>query len=297
MRLASKKGHVRGARAERLGGIGRSGLELMVLVGFAVAQPAFDVISNTPEFFSLRGSSRTDVILFALAMGVGIPVALLVLELVAGLAGRSIARGVHLAWVAVLSVLFAIPLVQGIADPVLGVFDLTPSGWFVLAGGILLGIAAALAYVRFRVVRTYLLVLAPAPFVFLALFLMEAPTGAVVLPPVSSVAKPAPVVMLVFDELPVASLMDERQRVDAKRYPNFAALARDSTWYRRTTTVSDISTLAVPAILTGSLPRPGTPPTASEQPRNLFTLLRKSHRLSADEVWTSLCPCGATGLS
>ena len=287
-------------RAQRPSDVTRRGLELMVLVGFAVAQPAFDVISKTPEFFALRGSSRTEVILFALVMGVGIPVALLVLELVAGLAGRSVARGVHLGLVAVLSALFAIPLVQGGADRAFGAFDLTPSGWLVLAVGVLLGIAAALAYVRFRVVRTYLLVLSPAPLVFLALFLIDAPTRAVVMPPVSAVSKPAPVVMLVFDEFPVASLMDERQRIDAERYPNFAALANSSTWYRRTTTVSDRTTVALPAILTGAVPPPDTPPTASEQPRNLFTLLRESHRLRVREIFTSMCPagpCGGSGLT
>jgi len=266
----------------------------MVLVGFAIAQPAFDVISKTPEFFALRESSRTEVILFALVMGVGIPAALLVLELLAGLAGRAVARGLHLGLVAVLSALFA----AGIAGDVLVALDRAPSGPIVLAGAVLLGIAVALAYTRFRLVRTYLLALTPAPLVFLVLFLIDAPTGPVVLPPVGAVAKPAPVVMVVFDELPVASLMDARQQIDAERYPNFAALGRSSTWYRRTTTVSDLSTAAVPAILTGTLPPPGTPPTASEQPRNLFTLLRKSHRLRAAETFTRMCPaepCGDTG--
>jgi len=277
----------------------RRGLELMVLVGFAIAQPAFDVVSNTPEFFALRESSRTEVILFGLVMAFGIPAALLGLELVAGLADQSVARGLHLGFLGLLSALFAVPLVQGIADRSSGAVDRTPSGWLVLAGALLLGTVAALAYTRFRLVRTYLIALAPAPLVFLVLFLIDAPTGRVVLPPVAAVANPAPVVMLVLDELPVASLMDARQQIDAERYPNFAALARDSTWYRRATTVSDLSTSAVPAILTGTLPQPGTPPTASEQPRNLFTLLRKSHRLRAAETFTSMCPagpCGDTGL-
>ena len=269
------------------------GLELMVAVGFAIAQPALDVISETPEFFALRESSRTEVIVFALVVAVGIPAALLVVELLAGLAGRSVARGVHLGLLAVLAALFAVPLVQGAADAVFGLVDRAPSGWLVLAGAVLLGIAVALAYARLALVRTYLLALAPAPLVFLALFLADAPTGRVVLPPVGAVAKPAPVVMLVFDELPVASLMDARQRIDAERYPSFAALARGATWYRSTTTVSDITTSAVPAMLTGALPPAGTPPTASEQPRNLFALLRKSHRVSAAETFTSMCPAGA----
>ncbi|MBA3358576.1 MAG: hypothetical protein H0U20_03870, partial [Thermoleophilaceae bacterium] len=229
----------------------------MVLVGFAIAQPAFDVISKTPEFFALRESSRTEVILFALVMSVGIPAALLVLELLAGLAGRSVARGLHLGLLAVLFALFAIPLVQDIEGGAFGVLDREPSGWLVLAGAVLLGIAVALAYTRFRLVRTYLLVLTPAPLAFLALFLIDAPTKRVALPPVPTVAKPAPVVMLVFDEFPVASLMDARQQIDAKRYPNFAALGRSSTWYRRMITVTDLTTSAVPAMLTGTVPPPG----------------------------------------
>jgi hypothetical protein len=267
----------------------------MVLVGFAVAQPAFDVISETPEFFALRASSGTEVILFALVMVVGIPAALLALELLASLAGRSAARALHLGFVAVLSALFAAGLVQAVAGDLFGGGDRALSGWIVLAGALLLGIALALAYSRFRTVRTYLLVLAPAPLVFLVLFLIDAPTGRVVLPPAPVVAKPAPVVMLVFDEFPVASLMDARQQIDAERYPNFAKLARDATWYRRTTTVSDLTTSAVPAILTGSLPPPGTAPTAAEQPRNLFTLLRNSHHLRAAETFTSMCPAGSCG--
>ncbi len=289
-----------GARPERSRDLLRRGLELMVLVGFGIAQPAFDVISKTPEFFALRESSRMEVILFALVIGVGVPAALLTLELVANVAGHSAARGLHFVFLALLTALIAIPLVQFLAEEAFEVVDRTPSGWFALGGATLLGVAAAVAHARFRLVRTYLLALAPAPLIFLALFLVDAPLGRAVLPPVPPVAKPAPVVMLVFDEFPIASLMDERQQIDAKRYPNFAALARDSTWYRRTTTVSDITTSAVPAILTGSLPPSTTPPTASEQPRNLFALLRKSHRVRASETFTSMCPagsCGGPGLS
>ena len=291
---------VGGARSESSRDTLRRGLELMVLVGFAIAQPAFDVISKTPEFFALRESSRIEVILFALAIGVGIPAVLLALEAVAGLAGRSLARGLHLSFLAVLSALFAAHLLREISDGAFGVAARAPSGWLVLSGAVLLGVAVAVAYTRFRLVRTYLLALTPAPLVFLTLFLADAAPGRVVLPTVPAVAKPAPVVMLVFDEFPIASLMDGRRQIDAERFPNFAALARDSSWYRRTTTVSDITTSAVPAILTGTVAPPATPPTASGQPRNLFALLRRTHRLRATEIFTSMCPagpCGGAGLS
>lgn len=292
-------GDTGGGLAQRLHGTLRRGLELTALVGFAITQPAFSVISKTPEFFALRGSSRTEIVAFALAMSVGIPAALLLVELVAGLVTRWLARGLHLSLVALLSALFAVPLVQGAVDH-LAAGDRTPSGWLVLAAALVVGVAAALAYARSPLVRSYLLVLSPAPLVFMGFFLAQAPSGRLALPPAGPVTKPAPVVMLVFDEFPVASLMDARQRIDARRYPNFAALARGSTWYRRTTTVSDITTSAVPAILTGSLPPPGTPPTTSELPRNIFALLRESHRLRVTESFTRMCPagtCDGAGLS
>ncbi len=100
-----------------------------------------------------------------------------------------------------------------------------------------------------------------------------------------------PVVMVVFDELPLTSLLDGRGRIDRVRYPNFAALAGDATWYANATTVADSTKLAIPSILDGRCPRSACPPTHRGHPRNLFTLLRGSgYRLKVQEEATSLCP-------
>ena len=83
-----------------------------------------------------------------------------------------------------------------------------------------------------------------------------------------------PIVFVVFDGLSLASLLDSSGAVDAARYPSFARLARTSTWYRDTTTVADVTQLAIPAILTGRYPRPSRQvPTAADHPHSLFTLL------------------------
>ena len=50
-------------------------------------------------------------------------------------------------------------------------------------------------------------------------------------------ARPKTIVMVVFDELPLTSLMGPGERIDASRYPAFGRLARDATWYRRATAV------------------------------------------------------------
>ena len=100
----------------------------------------------------------------------------------------------------------------------------------------------------------------------------------------------APVVMVVFDEFPLTSLLDRDGRIDRVRYPNFATLAARSTWYSHATTVFDSTTHAVPAILDGRRPRKGSLPTLADHPHNLFTLLGGSYRLNVSEEASHLCP-------
>ena len=60
-----------------------------------------------------------------------------------------------------------------------------------------------------------------------------------------------PVVLLVLDEFPSTDLLGKHGHIDRNRFPNFARLAGDATWYRNATTVSDTTFTAVPAILEG----------------------------------------------
>jgi hypothetical protein len=98
------------------------------------------------------------------------------------------------------------------------------------------------------------------------------------------------VVLVVFDELPLTSLMDERGRIDRRRYPSFASLAGGATWYRGATGVHDSTTLAVPAILDGRYPRSVLPHDYTGHPDNLFTLFGGRYRLDVSEDATLLCP-------
>jgi hypothetical protein len=98
-------------------------------------------------------------------------------------------------------------------------------------------------------------------------------------------------VLIVFDEFSVETLMGPGGGIDAARFPNFAALARSATWYRNATTISDHTTDAVPSVLTGRYPRKDALPIATDNPRNLFTLLGGSYSLhNVTEPATDLCP-------
>ena len=98
--------------------------------------------------------------------------------------------------------------------------------------------------------------------------------------------------MVVFDELPLTSLMGPGGRIDAGRYPSFAGLARTATWYRGATAVHDSTALALPAMLDGRYPKRGLRSdvdlasgepvhAAGGQPRG--ERLRGGHRALPDE--------------
>ena len=99
-----------------------------------------------------------------------------------------------------------------------------------------------------------------------------------------------PVVMVLFDELPSTSLLDERRRIDAERFPGFAELAGDATWFRNAYAIYDSTSRAIPAIMDGNLPDDEKLPTSADHPNSIFTLLGKSHQMNVSEEATTVCP-------
>jgi hypothetical protein len=254
-------------------------LHLAGLSALAVAQPLFDLLSRNVEFFAVRGSTRWDVVLFAVGIVILPPLLLLGLEALAGLAGARAATVLHLAFLAALVALLALQALRG-----LGVAAIA------LAAG--MGAAAALVYARARPARALLSVVGAAPVVVLVLFLAFSPVSRLLEsapePRLAQAPSGAPVVMVVLDELPTVSLLRADGELDAVRYPNFARLAEDATWFRNATTVHEWTTGAVPPMLTGQ--RPDGLPLYIDHPNNLFTLLGGAYDLNVHESQTHLCP-------
>jgi hypothetical protein len=261
-------------------------LHLGALWAFAFAQPLFDLLGREAQFFVARGNSAADIVLFALAFTLVPPALLAGLVWLAGRIRPALGEGLQLCFVGL--------LVAAILLPPLG--DLLGGSGFALMPALLAGAGAAVLYARAAPARAFLSVLSPAPVLFLVLFLAFSPVSELVLPSGGSEAiagartSKTPVVVVVFDELPATSLMDERDRIDARRFPAFASIAAESTWYRDATAVAGRTTEAVPALLTGRYPREGDLPTAADHPVSLFTLLARSHRLEVVEPITDVCP-------
>jgi Sulfatase len=98
-------------------------------------------------------------------------------------------------------------------------------------------------------------------------------------------------ILLILDELPGDSLLDERGRIDPVRYPNFAKLAAGATWFRNAHSIYDSTTKAVPLILDARRPRPGSSPDRQGHPRSIFDMFaRRGYRTVTSEEATALCP-------
>ncbi len=273
-------------------------LHLFTLCGFAVAQPIFDLLGRHPLFFVAHDSRPMDLVALAAIFCLLPPSVLFLLERIPGLVSERAGRSLHTVLVTFLAAAGVLPFLRLIGG-------VPGSLW--LPAALLLGIAGAAAYDRKPLVRTGLTWFWPAPLLFAATFLFLTPVRKLVSPapyaPAVDVEVEAetPVVVVIFDELALATLMDEDRGIDAVRFPHFAALGRRSTWFRNATTNSEITPLAVPQILTGRLagPGPGPPtlPSVEKHPQNLFTLLAPEYRLNVFETLTSICPpelCGAT---
>ena len=159
-----------------------------------------------------------------------------------------------------------------------------------------IGLGVALAYGRFGIVRQFLTALAPAALVVPALFLLDprvrqnfqaSESGAAL----QTIEQTPPIVFVIFDELPLNSLLHSGGSLDAERYPNFASLARDAYWFSNASTVAYTTRYAVPAILSGRYTTTDAAvPTLRYYPVNLFTALARHYDIFASLRFQQLCP-------
>jgi hypothetical protein len=260
-------------------------LNLAVLWSFAVAQPLFDLLKDNPEFFAARGSSGFDIISFSVLLVVLPPALLLAIELLLGLIRPELRQGAHIAFLGVLVALIAAQALKkaiDASDPVLIVLS------------VLVGAGVAVLWARAEPVRSFLNVLSPVPLVFLLLFLLSGEISELAFPSeakarsIGGVAR-APIVVVLLDELPSNTLVDEHDQLDARRFPGFGELARNATWFRNAYTVYDSTERAQPAIMDGDLPEKDKQPISSDHPNSIFSLFAKTHRMNVDEEATSVC--------
>jgi arylsulfatase A-like enzyme len=264
------------------------GAVMFGLAGVAITQPVLDLFGKSPEFFVAGRYIGASLVWFVLVVAL-VPASIAAVLLgLAELANPWAATQISSAMVGGLTFLFGLVLTNAV-----GIEGTLSS----VTSATLLAALAVFLERRFPPTRTFFAYLALGNVLFVAQFVWS-PSGDLLGSSTADAADlawvegelDAPVVMLVLDELPVTTLMNADGTINSERYPNFARLAKGSTWYRNASSHSPMTHMAVPTLLTGTMPRGDALPTLDDYPENFFTMFGDDYPVHGYESVTHLCP-------
>ena len=260
----------------------------LALCGFAVAQPVYNLLLQTPVFLVARQNTPIDIWALVLTLSFLLPISLAL----PGWLSRRRWPVLASLWCWTLSSLFAALFFSQLLQESLG-----DKWWLFIGLATLCGIAVSwsLLFSRWSVLTPVLAILAilfPLWFLLFSPVLEQVDNFAAVPADREDPGQALPeVIFVMLDELPVATLVNDMGQVDELLFPGFARLQSISNWYSVSTSVSDGTGAAVPAILTSRYPdenKSGL--TVAEQPVNLFTILRHHYDYNVAEAVTRFCP-------
>lgn len=268
----------------------------MALLTVAVAQPLLQLYADNVAVFAAANYEGAIVVWFALLVLLVPPLVFTLIDGVALYALPRFEKPVHHTlvfvgmWATVSVLLRSVSFGPWVADAL----------FTAVVAGVLL-----VAYVRVAVLKSWLTLLSPLSLMVAGVFAVSAQS--VIAPPEakvldikkeSSPSVDAPgtpkddvsVLWIVLDEAPLFPLLNTKGEINAQRFPGFAELAASSTWYRNVLATSQTTTDAVPAMLTGKMPKSDVGPVLANHPKNLFTLMNGHLSMDAHEVVSALCP-------
>ena len=259
-------------------------LHVFVLVALAVAMPLSELLRRFPEFLWAHELGAGALLgLIALLLFV-VPLPLVALVLVQRAIGPAVGP---LAWAA-LGLPAAVMALQGLVRA-------GATGWSAVLIALAAAIAASMLYWRWRGLRRYvgllLLVALVAPVrLLLSSSTLEAGGVNGENLELGRSGNLAPIVFVIFDELPMISLLADIESWDARNFPSFARLASTAHAFVQASSISAATLVAVPAILIGEEPQSRRAPTLENFPLSLFTAFGGDHRIWAVEPATEMCP-------
>jgi hypothetical protein len=211
-------------------------LELVALASFAFTRPVLSMFGAAPEWFISRDASRADIIGFALVVAL-LPAAVLTLV---GVASRALGdRARDVTHIVLVTACAGLGVWRAVHDPTGGRTWALPALAVGTAGAGLVGGLRARAGTRNLTAR-YLRFASVGGLVFLVQFMWLPPVGRTLLTPAAAVdadamaavaqalgSDPPPVVVVLLDELPTASLTGGVPRHRRHRGPHPGAARRD----------------------------------------------------------------------
>lgn len=263
-------------------------LHIYGLFGIAVAYPVFNFLRANPNYLLVNGISAEQLYIIILLTVFAVPTLIVVIEMETARWTVKLSRAIHFISLTLLVALSFCPLVSRI--------EMLPLWIAVIVILVLTGIVVREIRTS-RFTYTALALLVPISLLLTVDFmrnhnirqLLDFDRAEVVDWEAEANNQRAPVVMVVFDALPLIHLLDADGNIDRKRFPNFAAMSDESTWYSNATTVHDLTLKSIPAMLTGTFPRQGpVMPLPGNYSTTLFDALRYDYQIHAQEMSTDL---------
>ena len=268
----------------------------LALTTVAIGQPLLQLYGENLAVFASARYQGSIVVWFALAVLMAPALVLLAIDTAASLLLPRYEQHVHHAlvffalWLAVMVILRSISFGPWVID-----------GLFTAA----IASAVLFAYHSLSAIKQWLTLLSPIALVVGVVFGFAA--SDVIIPPKVQVLalnntsgssqksivqrNDVSVLWINMDEAPLWPLLNKTGDINASRFPGFAALANAGTWYRNVTGTSEMTTIAVPSILTGKWPLTShKSPLLASHPKNLFTLMNGHIAFDVHEIATALCP-------
>jgi Sulfatase len=255
---------------------GLRALHVFILCGFAFTVPVLTALARQPVYIDDQQFGWTEIGVLLIGLTICLPLGFVLAD------GLALAISKRLRGWGRNSVLFVLFMLVFLS--IIRPYASAP--WIALTGlagylTVLLALAGAglavFLYQRFSGARLWLTIAAVGLVVFPGVFLQQFHSirqSEWKADQIIAAKHPTPVIMIVFDEFNGTTLLNDRMEIDARHFPQFARLARLSTFYRNATTVHPRTPVAVPAILSGRFPVTDLPPLAAFYPGNLLQTIQ-----------------------
>lgn len=211
------------------------------LSALAFAQPIYEILRGAPEFFAIRDLLVGDVAALVVLLAT-IPT--LVLASPAVVAHFILPAWSRLTVAVPVGLLAAVIALQATAQ-----LPTAPA----VGTAVAVGFGAVTGYVRLAVVRQFASLLASAAVLVPAFLLLDGDVRRSIVRPQAPVqfeetdtGARAPIVMVIFDEWSLTSVLDRNGEIDRERLPNLARLADTATWYPNATAAADTTEFGAP---------------------------------------------------
>lgn len=259
-------------------------LHLATLCSLAIAEPIYHRLSDQADYLADPEVTTSSLLILVLLLSFILPgIMFLPLWLLNRGHGRR-SEELHQVEITILLACLLLPMLQRM--------PWMPE-WLMVIGSLLLAGLGTLAYVNWEVCRRFVTVCSPCIVAIPLMFLIGLPMFAEPEVKADRSLKPTaavPVVMVVFDEFCGSSLLTPEREIDARRFPNFAALAQESTWFRNASAVSPYTMSALPAILTGRYPTADSKDIRASSQNLFLTLANHGYEMAAFEPVSRLYP-------